>query len=73
MFGTITKTIKIEGMHCNHCSGRAKAALEAVKGVKSAAVSHETGEAKVKVTKDVTDDALRAAVEGQGFTFVSVE
>lgn len=73
MFGIIKKTIKIDGMHCAHCSGRVKAALEGVKGVKSAVVSHEKGEAIVKVTKDVTDEAMRAAVEAEGFTFVSCE
>ena len=39
------RTIRIEGMMCGHCSGRVKKALEAVAGVETAEVSHETGTA----------------------------
>ena len=41
------RTIRIEGMMCGHCSGRVKKALEAVAGVETAEVSHETGMAAV--------------------------
>lgn len=61
------KTIKIEGMMCTHCSGRVKKALEEIDGVKSADVSHETGEAKVETTKDVPVSVLTKAVEDAGY------
>ncbi len=61
------KTIKIEGMMCTHCSGRVKKALEEIDGVKSADVSHETGEAKVETTKDVPASVLTKAVEDAGY------
>ena len=49
------KTIKIEGMMCGHCSGRVKKALEAMAGVETAEVSHETGTAEVTLRGDVLE------------------
>lgn len=67
------KKMKIEGMMCGHCSGRVKAALEAVGGVESAQVSHETGVADVKLTKEASNEALKSAVEKEGYKVISVE
>lgn len=67
------KKMKIEGMMCGHCSGRVKAALEAVGGVESVQVSHETGVADVKLTKEVSNEALKSAVEKEGYKVISVE
>ncbi len=64
------KVLKIEGMMCPHCSGRVKAALEALPGVESAAVSHETGSAVVTLSAEVADEALAAAVTAQGYKVV---
>ena len=64
------KTMKIEGMMCMHCSGRVQKALEAVDGVESANVSHETGTAVVTMTKAVSDAALVKAVTDAGYTVV---
>ena len=64
------KTMKIEGMMCMHCSGRVQKALEAIDGVESANVSHETGTAVVTMTKAVPDAALVKAVTDAGYTVV---
>ena len=61
-------TLKINGMMCGHCEARVKAALEAVKGVTSAEVSHEKGIAVVNGTAD--RDALVAAVTAAGYEVV---
>ena len=63
-------TLKIEGMMCPHCSGRVKTALEALDGVASAAVSHESGTAVVTLTKEISADTLKATVQEQGYTVV---
>ena len=55
------RTIRIEGMMCGHCSGRVKKALEAVAGVETAEVSHETGMAAVTLNGHVSDEALTDA------------
>ena len=64
------KTLKIEGMMCMHCSGRVKKALEAIDGVASADVSHETGKAVVTLTQDVADSVLQKAVTDAGYEVV---
>ncbi len=64
---TMEKTMKIEGMMCSHCEARVKKALEALSGVESAAVSHESGTAVVTLTSDVSDKKLKKAVEAEGY------
>lgn len=66
------KTLKIEGMMCGHCSAHTKQALEGVDGVSLAEVSHESGTAVVTLTKPVSDDALKQAVEAQGYKVVEI-
>lgn len=61
------KTLKIEGMMCAHCEAHVKKAIEALGGVTSAEVSHEKGTAVVTCSSDVSDDALRSAVESEGY------
>jgi Cu2+-exporting ATPase len=67
---TMEKTLKIEGMMCMHCSGRVQKALEAIDGVASASVSHETGTAVVTLTGNVSDDVLKKAVTDAGYEVV---
>lgn len=64
------KTMKIDGMMCDRCSGRVRKALEAVEGVEEALVSHENGTATIKCADSVTDAALKEAVENQGFDVI---
>ncbi|MBQ8625616.1 MAG: heavy metal translocating P-type ATPase [Agathobacter sp.] len=67
------KTMHIEGMMCPHCSGRVKQTLEEMAEVASAVVSHETGTAVVTLAAEVSDDALKAAVEGAGYKVTGIE
>ena len=67
------KTIKIEGMMCNHCEMHVKKALEALDGVKSAEVSHTVGTAVVTLEKAVADSDLKQAVVDQGYTVTGIE
>ncbi len=69
----MTKIINIEGMSCGHCSSRVKAALEGISGVESAEVSHEKGLAKLTLASGISDDTLKSAVEGAGYTVISIE
>ena len=63
------RIVKIEGMHCMHCSGAVKKALEAL-GL-TAEVSLE--EKLALVEGDASDAAVIEAVTKKGFTVVSVE
>lgn len=69
----MVKTMKIEGMMCGHCEMTVKKALEALNGVESAQVSHESGTAVVTLTSDVSADTLKSAVEAQDYRVLSVE
>ncbi|MGM9681149.1 MAG: heavy metal translocating P-type ATPase [Eubacteriales bacterium] len=64
---TMEKTLKIEGMMCSHCEATVKKALEAIPGVESAVVSHESGTAVVTLKSEVADRKLTKAVEGAGY------
>ena len=70
---TMTRTMKIEGMMCPHCEGRVKKTLEAIEGVASADVHHETDTAVVTLAGNVSDEVLKKAVEDQGYPVLSVE
>lgn len=68
---TMTKTMKIEGMMCTHCSGRVESVLNAMEGV-SAKVDLEKKCAVVTLSADVSDEALRKAVTDAGYEVVSI-
>lgn len=68
----MTKTVEIEGMMCEHCEARVKAALEDVDGVASADVSRQRKNAIVTLNKDVKDDDLKKAVEAQDYKVLGV-
>ncbi len=65
------RTLKIEGMMCKHCEARVKKTLEALEGVESAVVSHETGTAVVTGTADF--ETMKAAVEAQDYKVLGIE
>ena len=69
----MTKTMKIEGMMCQHCEKRVKKALEALDGVDAAVASFEAGTAVLTLSKAVDDAALKAAVEAEDYPVLSIE
>ena len=64
---TMTKTLKVEGMMCEHCEARVKKALEAVDGVTEAVAHKDTKTAVVTLSKDVPFETLKAAVVAQDY------
>lgn len=67
------KTMKIEGMMCEHCEARVKKVLEAFEQVDEAVVSHEAGTAVLKLHAEVDDAALTKAVEDQDYKVTGIE
>ena len=67
-----TRTMKIEGMMCSHCSSRVEKALNAIDGV-SATVDLEGKTATVHAEPQIEDAALKTAVEDAGYTVVSID
>lgn len=70
---SMTKTIRIEGMACGHCTGRVQKALEALEGVSQVTVSLEDKSAEVALAGEVADDALRAAVTDAGYEVTAIQ
>ncbi|MBR4541345.1 MAG: heavy metal translocating P-type ATPase [Lachnospiraceae bacterium] len=70
---TMTKTLKVEGMMCEHCEARVKKALEAVAGVESAVADHNANTAVVTLNADVSEDVLKKAVEDQDYKVLGIE
>ena len=60
------KTLKISGMTCGHCSARVEKALNSLEGVE-AKVNLEANEAKISLSKEVSDETLKQAVVEAGY------
>ena len=67
------KIMKIKGMMCKHCEARVKNALEALPEVSEAVVNHKKDTAKVKLSAEITDEALKKAVEDQGYPVLDIK
>ena len=61
------KTIKISGMHCEHCVMAVTKTLKALPGVKDVEVSLEKGEAVASVPEAISDSIIKTSIEALGF------
>lgn len=68
----MTKTLRIEGMMCEHCVAHVKKALEGVNGVSNVDVSLKEKKATLDV-KDVSDETLTKVVSDAGYKVTSIE
>ena len=66
------KVLKIEGMMCNHCTGRVEKALNDLDGV-TAEVSLEGKSATVTLSKEVSDETLMQTVTDAGYEVVDIQ
>ena len=63
-----TTTLSVPGIHCDHCKNSIEGALGGVAGVSSADVSVPERTVTVEFDDRAVDlDAIRDAIEGQGF------
>lgn len=68
----MTAEVKIKGMMCPHCEAHVKKALEALDGVESAAPDKDAGNAVLTLSRAVSADAVKAAVEDAGYEFLGM-
>ena len=68
----LVNDIGVGGMMCSHCEGRVKKTLEKLPEVSEAVVSHTAGTAIV-IGEALDPAVLKAAVEDQDYTVISVE
>lgn len=66
-----TKVMIIDGMMCGHCQKRVNDTLNNIDGV-TASVSLEEKSATITLSKEVDDKTLVSAVEGAGYTVISI-
>lgn len=71
--GTIvdTKIVDIEGMTCGNCKIRVEQALDSIDGA-TAEVNLHRNHAVVKMTREVSDDEIRQALAGSGYTITGI-
>ena len=69
----MTKTIKINGMMCSHCTGRVSDALNALDGVTAEVSLDNGGQAVVTLSKDVSDEILKKTVTDAGYEVTGIE
>jgi copper ion binding protein len=71
VFAMTSKTLKVEGMSCQHCTGAVTRALGALAGVQHVEVSLEKKAAEIRYDESLLSEAdLAAAIAGEGYTVV---
>jgi len=66
----MTKTIKVDGMTCTHCSGAVEKALGGLSEVQSVKVDLEAKTATMKLSSEVADEKLKRVIEAAGYTMI---
>ncbi|MBE5921978.1 MAG: heavy metal translocating P-type ATPase [Lachnospiraceae bacterium] len=70
---SLSRTIQIEGMMCEHCEATVKGALEMLSQVTEAVVSHESGTAIVTLNAEISNKVLKRTVEAKGYKVISIQ
>ncbi|MGH4121074.1 heavy-metal-associated domain-containing protein [Clostridium sp.] len=66
------KKILIEGMSCGHCSNHVSEALKDL-GAKEVEVNLAKKFATAEISDDITDEAIKEAIEEVGYDVVGIE
>ena len=64
--------IAVKGMMCGHCEAHVKKALEEIEGIETAVASHEENTVTITTSGDVTEAAVKAAVEEAGYEYAGI-
>lgn len=66
------KKILVEGMSCGRCVNHVSEALKEI-GAKDVDVNLDRKLAIAEISEDITDDAIKAAIEDAGYDVVKIE
>jgi len=66
------KTLIIKGMSCGHCSARVEKTLNSIDGVE-AKVDLDSNQAHLTLSKDVSNEILKATVDNIGYEVVDIK
>lgn len=67
-----TKTLRVDGMTCDHCKGWVEKAINEIDGA-SAKVNLKTKEAVVSMAREISAEELVAAVKKAGYRVVEIK
>lgn len=67
------RTVKIEGMTCDHCAAAVKEELEKIVGLRDVMVDVSTNTANFKSSAVVTNDMITAAIAEAGYKVVQID
>lgn len=67
------KTIKIDGMQCNHCKMTVEKVLNALEGVEKVEVNLEAKTATLELLQDIENSTLTSVIEEAGFTVIEIK
>ena len=70
---TVTRTMKIDGMMCEHCERAVNTAVSAVEGVVSCKADAKAGTAVITMKPGTDEEALSKAVTGAGYVVLGIE
>ncbi len=68
-----TVEVTVRGMMCAHCEARVVQVLSALSGVASVTADHDADKVTIEYTILPEESAVKAAVEGAGYTFISMK
>lgn len=69
---TATKTFRVEGMHCEKCSGRVMETVNDIPGV-AASVNLKSGIVTVTYEQEVPDEQIIAKIQRLGYTVTGID
>ena len=67
------KIIKIEGMHCSHCSGRVEKTLSLLEGVKKVKVDLKKKYAEIVCDVDISNEVISNSITELGFEVIEIK
>lgn len=67
------KTIKIEGMQCNHCKMSVEKALNSIENITKVEVDLEAKCASVEYINEIDNQTIKNVIEEAGFTVISID
>lgn len=67
------KKILISGMSCEHCVMHVTSALQELPGVSKVKVSLEGKNAVIEASEDVSDEAVKTAIDEAGYEVTGIE
>ena len=67
------RTLKVEGMMCEHCEAMVKKTLEALDFISYAQPNHNDNEVKIKVEGELDEAKIREVIEDRGYNYLGIK